>query len=76
MLVNCPPGSHPDDFQFLTKGVAAGVYDLNNKLARFKPQTLEEIASCYNAGHIQRPLSPGVQRYADDLKKHYQTPMP
>lgn len=49
---------------------------MNSLLRRFRPATLAEIASCWNAGHIQKPLSVGVQRYAEDLAKFYAEPMP
>lgn len=66
----------PSDFDDLQLATQATVGFLNSLLRRFKPSTLSEIASCWNAGHIQDPLSPGVQRYADDLAKYYTEPFP
>lgn len=75
MLVNCPPPQNPDDFSNLGAGMNAGLFALNNLLRRFNPQTLGDIGSCYNAGHIQTSYSPAVQQYILRLQKNYNVPL-
>jgi hypothetical protein len=75
LLANAPDFS-PTDFADVAKAAQASVTFLNSLLRRFKPQTLAEVGSCWNAGHIQNPLSTGVARYAADLAINYAHPMP
>lgn len=76
MLVNCPESFTPDSFGDVEAGIAAGVYALGNLLRRNKPQSLSQIGSCYNAGHIQSPQSSAVQAYAQRLIRNYGVVMP
>jgi len=76
MLVNAPEGFTPDSFLDVETGIEAGVFALETLLRRNKPQSLTQIASCYNAGHIQLPLSDGVWAYAKDLIANYGVVMP
>jgi hypothetical protein len=75
LLVNAPSYS-PSDFDDIEKCAQATVSFLNSLLRRFKPNSLSDIGSCWNAGHIQKQLSPGVERYVSDLQKNYQATMP
>lgn len=75
LLVNAPDFT-PAELAEPGNAAQASVTYLNSLLRRFKPQTLAEIGSCWNAGHIQKPLSVGVARYANDLTKFYAEPMP
>lgn len=75
LLANAPDYA-PTDFADIGKSAQATVSFLNSLLRRFKPQNLAQIGSCWNAGHIQIPMSPGVIRYITDLSNHYQDPMP
>lgn len=76
MFCNAPAGSAPGDFDDLATAAKYSVRFLNVLLGKFKPQNLSEIGSCWNAGHIQRPLSAQVQRYADLLNTNYDVQMP
>lgn len=75
LLANAP-SCKPQDFDDIQLAAQATVSFLNKLLKLYKPKTLAEIASCWNAGHIQKPLSPGVTRYAADLTKFYAEPLP
>jgi len=76
LFVNAPSGFTPSDFDDIQLAAQATAAFLNKLLRTFKPKTLAEIASCWNAGHIQNPLSPGVAQYATDLTKFYAEPLP
>lgn len=83
LFVNAHDNFTPDDLNDIDNAAWASATFLNSLLRRFHPQTLEEIASCWNAGHIQRDphtqrmvLSSPVARYAEDLKNFYAVPMP
>lgn len=76
LFVNAPSGSTPADLDDIQLAAQATVAFLNSLLRRFKPTTLAEIASCWNAGHIQHPLSAGVQHYAVELARFYAEPIP
>jgi len=76
MLCNAPVGSSPRDFNQLNLAAVYSCRFLSSLLRRFSPQTIGEIGSCWNAGHIQRPFSPQVQRYADELVLNYARPTP
>lgn len=75
LLVNATAYT-PEELGTVQLAAQASAAYLNSLLRRFRPQTLAEIASCWNAGHIQKPLSAGVARYAADLTKFYAEPLP
>jgi hypothetical protein len=76
MFCVAPTGTQPEAFEDLDQCAAMVVEFLNYDLANQKPQTLAEIGSIWNAGHIQRPMSPAVQAYADELQNNYAVPPP
>ncbi|HVW78503.1 MAG TPA: hypothetical protein VHB45_12880 [Alloacidobacterium sp.] len=76
LFVNAPEGFRPSDFDDLQFAAQATTAFLGKLLRACRPTTLAEIASCWNAGHVQNPLSPGVARYAADLTRYYAEPLP
>ena len=69
------PGATPESFNDLDFAATASVAFLNKLLTRFHPQTLGDIGSCWNAGHIQNPYSAQVQTYVDRLTQNYAVPL-
>lgn len=74
MFANVPDAT-PESFDDLDFCAIASVAFLNKQLARFKPQTLGDIGSIWNAGHIQKPYSAQVQVYVDRLTENYAVPL-
>ena len=75
MFCNVQPAT-PASFANVDFCASVSVAFLNKLLARFKPQTLGDIGSCWNGGHIQKPYSPQVQVYVDRLIANYKVPLP
>lgn len=75
MFSNWPEGTTPADTNDLDKCAVATLAFMNSLIRRFNPHTLSDIGSCWNAGHIQNPLSTGVQAYVNELAKNYLVPM-
>lgn len=75
MFVNVPEAT-PESFDNLDFCAIASVAFLNKQLAHFKPQTLGDIGSIWNAGHIQKPYSAQVQTYVDRLSENYGVAIP
>ena len=71
MFCNTPQPASPSDFDSLNLACQYTVSYLNSLLRRFKPQTVGEIGSCWNAGHILQNPGPGVQEYMAELIQNY-----
>jgi hypothetical protein len=76
LFCNTPAGAKPSDFNDLNTAFGYSVAFLNKLLTRFRPQTLGDIGSCWNGGHIQNPYSPAVQVYVNRLTANYAVQMP
>lgn len=70
MFANVPEAA-PESFDNLDFCALASVAFLNKQLTRFKPESLGDIGSIWNAGHIQNPYSAQVQIYVDRLTGNY-----
>jgi hypothetical protein len=75
MFCNAPIGATPQDFDMLDTATIYSVQFLKYLLNRFKPQTLGDIGSIWNAGHVQNPYSPQVQAYVNRLTENYSIPI-
>lgn len=73
MFCNVPEAT-PGSFDDLNFCAIASVAFLNKQLARFEPQTLGDIGSIWNAGHVQNPYSAQVQVYVDRLVQNLAVP--
>jgi len=71
MFCNAPQGSSPNDFANLSLAGQYTVRYLNSLLERDKPQTIAEIGSMWNAGHVLTHPGPGVVAYMSDLISNY-----
>jgi hypothetical protein len=76
MLVNAPSGFTPASFDDLESAIAAGVFALGNLMRHNRPRSLQQIGSCYNAGHIQTRFSSQVAAYVTRLQRNYGVAMP
>lgn len=79
LLVNCAPAMRPEDFTNVNRAAMEAVIIINRRiLGAEKATTLEEIAEAYNSGKWKwLALPPGVERYAADCRRYYDTvPLP
>jgi hypothetical protein len=75
MFCNAPASTVPATFDDVGNCASIILGFLNGQLKHFQPRSLSDIGSIWNAGHIQKPLSPGVQAYANLLQLHYKVPL-
>jgi hypothetical protein len=71
MFCNAPLTWNPESFNFLSLAMQCSVQFLNTLLRHWKPQSLDEIGECWNAGHITPDPA-----YTTKLESTYKTPMP
>jgi hypothetical protein len=79
MLVNCQPGTSPDDMARIERCAMEAVGFINRRILRAeKATTVAEIAEAYNSGKWQWAEVPaGVVRYAAQCREYYESePMP
>jgi hypothetical protein len=71
MLCNAPLTFSPSSFDDLSLAMQASVAFLNGLLRHWKPQSLDEIGECWNAGHE----TPDPE-YTERLTRSYSVQMP
>lgn len=79
LLVNCQPGTSPDDMLRAERCAMETVSFINRVILDHEhARTVKEIAEAYNSGKWRwQEVPPGVERYADDCLSYYlQYPMP
>jgi hypothetical protein len=79
MLVNCSPGTSPDDMAQIGRAALETATFLNRRVLHLKmAKTVAQIAMTWNSGKWDWAIvPPGVQQYADDCVKYYENfPMP
>jgi hypothetical protein len=74
MFCNAPTGFTPESFADIHNCGISVVAQLNRILRSEKPTNLAQIASCWNAGHIEPKPLPDVAAYAAELETNYAKP--
>ena len=73
LLVNCKPGTAPEDMANLNRAALETVQFINHRILEHEQaKTVKDIAAAYNSGKwrwVSTP--PGVIRYENDCQKYY-----